>query len=77
LKVNPDAIGVHSRRNPNRSTTAYLTFLADHGYTLSDVEQLARGTSPQPDSGDGAPTGSGSGGVGPTASRPVLLLLRR
>ena len=29
-------------RNPRATTTRYLTFLADHGYTLSEVEERAR-----------------------------------
>ncbi len=47
-----DATGTHSWRNVSRSTTDYLTFLTDHGYTLSDVERRACGQDPLPEPGD-------------------------
>lgn len=47
---------MHSWRNTDRTTTAYLITLADHGYTLSDVEHLACGQL-QPGDGDGGDEG--------------------
>ncbi len=44
-----DNTGKHSWRNVDPSTAAYLRFLAEHGYGLSDVERLACGETPLPD----------------------------
>ena len=43
LAAYEDATGTHSWRRTDDATRRYLTFLADHGYTLSDVERRACG----------------------------------
>jgi ParB family chromosome partitioning protein len=56
LAAHEAATDVHSWRTIDPATGAYLRFLADHGYTLSDVERLACGDLPAPelDRGDAA-----------------------
>ena len=41
LAAHEAATDVHSWRNPAEATGRYLSFLADTGYTLSDVERIA------------------------------------
>jgi hypothetical protein len=41
------ATGVHSWRTSNPATIRYLTFLAEQGYALSDVERRACGLPPR------------------------------
>lgn len=41
------------KAQPVTQHTAYLSFLVDHGYTLSDVERLTCATWPDPDTRDG------------------------
>jgi ParB family chromosome partitioning protein len=46
LAAYEDATGTHSWRRTDDATRRHLTFLADHGYTLSGVERRACGLDP-------------------------------
>ncbi|RKS80646.1 ParB family chromosome partitioning protein [Motilibacter peucedani] len=49
LGAHEAALGRHSWRNVDSGTRRYLTFLAENGYGLSDVERLACGEHPLPE----------------------------
>jgi hypothetical protein len=42
LAAHEAATGIHTWRNPTDDVRRYFAFLAANGYTLSEVEQLAR-----------------------------------
>ena len=56
LAAHEDATGKHSWRNVDPATARYLRYLAEHGYTLTEVERLACGETPLPEVDDD-PTG--------------------